>query len=454
MFINIFFDFILLLFINNINSEIQIKFHKYYREDSSFFFNIESFIKYYIENKYITDILIGEPSQKISGFLNPEQSAFYLTNRSCLSKNYYYGEKSNNYKLIEKKSHNYLNIYSISDSLLFESKNNSINKEIKIDNYELFVDCELEEQLCFIIGTKLVSSGEEINDNLLNKLHKNKYIKSYYFTFEIDPKYENELKYIFDIDINGNNKGYTFIKTSSYIDVNKKNLVWGLNFDKLEVNNSTGLHGSELRAEFNINLGCIIGSNNFNELFKKILRQNNIMETRIQYSNKYYIYTFNDNYYEILKNFTLDFYHKELDFHFILNYKDLFVEKSDKIYCLIIFYYKEINYWKFGLPFLKKYSFIYNQDSKFLGFLNNNKKNSNNNKVDINNSSNISNNTNNYIQVKTKVILVVFLCFIFIIIGMVFFGILIGKKLYKVRKTKTNELLELYDYNSKSDKNS
>ena len=36
----------------------------------------------------------------------------------------------------------------------------------------------------------------------------------------------------------------------------------------------------------------------------------------------------------------------------------------------------------------------------------------------------------------------------------VFFGILIGKKLYKVRKTKTNELLELYDYNSKSDKNS
>ncbi len=35
---------------------------------------------------------------------------------------------------------------------------------------------------------------------------------------------------------------------------------------------------------------------------------------------------------------------------------------------------------------------------------------------------------------------------------MIIIGILIGKKIYKVRKNKTNELLELYDYNSKSNK--
>ena len=36
---------------------------------------------------------------------------------------------------------------------------------------------------------------------------------------------------------------------------------------------------------------------------------------------------------------------------------------------------------------------------------------------------------------------------------MIIFSILIGKKIYKVRKNKTNELLELYDYNSQKDKN-
>jgi len=78
------------------------------------------------------------------------------------------------------------------------------------------------------------------------------------------------------------------------------------------------------------------------------------METIIEYNKKYYIYTFEDSAYDKLKNFSMDFYHKEFDFHFILNYKDLFYEKFKKIYFLIVFDYKENNYWKFGLPFLKK----------------------------------------------------------------------------------------------------
>ena len=431
--------FVLFFFINNINSKIVIKFHKYNSLLTEFFsYNIKYFVDYFVDNKYYTDILIGDPPQKIKAFLNPQQSAFYITNKTCLSKSSYNYEKSNNYKLIENKSYKFYSMIRFIDSLLFENITEKGNKKVKIDNYQIFADCEIKEPLCFIIGTKLVATGEQIKDNLLNNLHMNKYIESYYFTFEVNPRKEDELSFIFDININGNKDGYTFIKASSYKDKDRQYLVWGLNFDKLYFNNN--INENQLRAEFNINLGCIIGTSSFQESFKTFLRNNNIMETIIQYSEKYYIYSFNDNeyIYQKLNNITLEFYHKDLDYHFTLNYKDLFFEKYDKIYFLIVFNYIENNYWKFGIPFLKKYKFIYNHDSKFIGFLNDKINNNKNISSNNENKGNTIDNQNNYYKINSKIIIIVILSFIFIIIGMIIFGILIGKKIYKVRKNKTN----------------
>ena len=446
--------FLLILLINYINSELQIKFNKYYSLNiESFSLNIPNFVNYFVDNIFSTEILIGDPSQKMIGFLNTDQSAFYLTNKTCPLKRFFYNEKSNTYKFKEQVNNKYYTIFRFSESLLFDNITNSESNKCNIDNYEIFTETELKYTLCFIIGTKLNSFGEEIKDNLLTRLHENKYIKSYYFTFDINPIKEDELIYSFDLNIDENKNDYIFIKTSSYNYKNKKYLTWGLNFEKILFNNDT-LYENELRAEFSINLGCIIASSSFREEFNKFLRKNNIMENLIQYSQKYYIYSFNEDDDEDisakLQNFTLDFYHKELNYHFILNYKDLFYTKYDKIYCLIIFSLKENNFWKFGLPFFKKYKFIYNQDSKLIGFLNNQKNNTIDNNKDNNN---INNNQKKYFKINEKIIILVIVLFIFILLSMIFFGILIGKKLYKVRKNKTNELLELYYYNSKSDKN-
>ena len=110
-------------------------------------------------------------------------------------------------------------------------------------------------------------------------------------------------------------------------------LVWGLNFEKLNFNNNTNIYEIQLRAEFNIKLGCVIGSYSFHESFKLYLTKNNISNIEKEYNNKYYIYIFHKNMYEKIKNFSLDFFHKELNYHFILDYQDLFFEKNDKIYC-------------------------------------------------------------------------------------------------------------------------
>ena len=432
---------LLILFINYINSELQIKFNKYYSLNfESFSLNIPNFVNYFIDNIFSTEILIGDPPQKIFGFLNTYQSAFYLTNKTCPLKGFFFKNKSNTYKFIENANYKYYTIFRFSESLLFDNITNSQSNKYRIDNYEIFVEGELNYTLCFIIGTKLNSFGEEIEDNLLTRLHENKYIKSYYFAFDINPIKDDELTYIFDLNINEND--YIFIKTSSYNYKNKQYLTWGLNFENIIFNNDI-LYENELRAEFSINLGCIIASSSFREEFNKYLRKYNIMENLIQYNQKYYIYTFidNDEIYNKLQNFTLDFYHKELNYHFILNYKDLFYAKFDKIYCLIIFSFQENNFWKFGLPFFKKYKFIYNQDSKLIGFFINHK------------NISIDNNNQKIYNISGNIIILVVILLIFILLGMIFFGVLIGKKLYKVRKNKINELLELYDYNSKSDKN-
>jgi hypothetical protein len=111
------------------------------------------------------------------------------------------------------------------------------------------------------------------------------------------------------------------IKTSSRTLEKRQNLVGGLNFDKIYLDIDI-LDLNQTRAEFNYNFGILIEPSSFGDLFKKFLKKNEMMKTVIEYNKKYYIYTFEDNICDKLKNFTIYFYHNEFDFHFILNYKD------------------------------------------------------------------------------------------------------------------------------------
>ena len=50
-----------------------------------------------------------------------------------------------------------------------------------------------------------------------------------------------------------------------------------------------------------------------------------------------------------------------------MDYKDLFIEKYDKI-VLMIFFDDYPYEWYLGKPFLRKYSFLIQQDSNIVGF--------------------------------------------------------------------------------------
>ena len=153
----------LILFLN-INSKLQIKFQKFNSLLSEFLErNITFFVDYFIENIYSTQIYLGEPSQKIIGFLNSEQSIFYLSNSntSCISKSFYNYEKSNNFKLIEKQIQNHYNLYHFLDSFLIENITNSESITSKIDDLEIILIGDFNQSLCVLFGTKLISYGQK-----------------------------------------------------------------------------------------------------------------------------------------------------------------------------------------------------------------------------------------------------------------------------------------------------
>ena len=149
---------------------------------------------------------------------------------------------------------------------------------------------------------------------------------------------------------------------------------------------------------------------------------------------------------ELEKFPTLYFQHDEFDYTFELTYEDLFTEKDNKFWFLVCFEsYYEIDRWILGNIFLRKYYFVFNQDSKTIGFYNLNfprklkakaeKEGEREREIII---------INKKMNLKFIIIILILSCFLFICIG-----IAITKKIYKKypNKKKALELNEEYENN-------
>ena len=65
---------------------------------------------------------------------------------------------------------------------------------------------------------------------------------------------------------------------------------------------------------------------------------------------------------------TLYFHNVNLNYEFILDYNDLFIENEETIYFTLISRNEILNNWRFGHIFLKKYFLIFNRDKKSIGY--------------------------------------------------------------------------------------
>ena len=107
----------------------------------------------------------------------------------------------------------------------------------------------------------------------------------------------------------------------------------------------------------------------------------------------------------------------------------------------------ESNLWNLGKIFMKKYPFIFDEDKKTISFVYLNKfdKKDGQNKDMPNDNTDNKNNDNSKIKQFFKDYYYIIILIICVIIGVIF-GIYIGRKIWKKRRVRANELDDNVDY--------
>ena len=217
-------------------------------------------------------------------------------------------------------------------------------------------------------------------------------------------------------------------------------LGWGLRFDEIlfQDNNFRPFHECFFKHELNYIRGISEFQKILDIYFNESINNGTCFKepkVKYPYSPHTFFYCNKDKYKDNIKYFpSLKFEHKELKYTFELTYKDLFIEKHDKLILMVFFDDSGMD-WYLGKPFLRKYSFLMNPDSKNVGFYT---------KIESDESDDNNNNENNNIVL--EVVLIVIGLIILLIIG-----IFIGKYFICEKKKPINVIDDDYEYKTKDE---
>ena len=149
-------------------------------------------------------------------------------------------------------------------------------------------------------------------------------------------------------------------------------------------------------------------------------------------------------------NESLSFKSTKFEYNFILNNKDLWMEKNGYKFFLILKTLNNDNSWIMGKPFFKRFHMGFNLDSKIMfaypnvnfDIKDDNETEPNNNNTNNNTNNDNSDNNNNNNNKKDNTFIYIFIISGLIIIIGVFAFILIRNYIYAPRKQRANELLD------------
>ena len=376
-------------------------------------------INYFIYNELLINLNIGNPIQRIKGIIDFHYPNLYIPN--IIVNGTYNENKSNSYIYINKSDTDFIYNGFIFTSIKSKEKLIIKNKieEITFNNFSFNLltsnksNSKLENA---ILGLKL----EEKEDNFIYQL-KEKYIISYNFKEEIKGDlilgaFPHEINKSLDSNNIRTNKAQ-----SIYSD-------WIIEFDYIKYGNKTD---DENSAIFLNDIKGIIGNviyhkfineSFFDELFSKKKCYSEIIVNKKSLYNLLTIY-YCDLDININKFQSIEFYSKEMNYTFILDYNDLFQIFNNKYVFLIFFNNVFSDKWKLGEIFLKKYNVFLNIDAKLFGFyILNNKKSE-----------------KNYL-----IVLIILLVIIIVILSILLYKLC---KKYNKRKKRPNELEDdSYEY--------
>ena len=421
-----------------------------------------------------TYIEIGTPSQKVPVFLKMSGYDYYITSsNTTVSK-----------ELDERKNFNIL--YNISNELLtsknsfsyYDENSSSSNylNSISLAHYSLKGYCEeyhynetiklytdydckenikkelksipinivrlTNENLSGQIGLLLPDKVYHSEDTFFSLLKKNNMIENYYFGFVFD----KNIKLILGNDFQNILNDKIEYKTTNIYDNGKHQVYyWKIEFDKITIaNKEYGINNTI--SEIIYDMDTLIGPYQFEVLLNELIFNKSISDgncfkdsiyQKIHRQNTLYFYyckkSMQQTLYSILPS--LNFLSRNLNETFILSKDELFETIDDYIYLKILFYPKqEIAvfgdniYWTLGGIFTKKYQFIFNQDSKTVGYF-----------------KKINENTQE--KGNAFIIIIEILGIILLLLLIAFVGYKLYTAVLNKRKKKANELVDdNYDY--------
>ena len=423
------------------------------------------------ENLLYTIINIGTPEQSMMCIFNPDTNLFYVNNQDkCKVKPQYNYSLliSNSSKIIREISDDeeddyYTSYYYVSDTIkIYMLQNNSKQLE-EINDFRFRYEESRNSWGQQDTKEKIFCAGLGIQINQENKVWAR-------FIQQLKDK-DLINSYTITLDYSNNHGGYYYIGEypheyapdifnisqliSTYAIPKKSFSQFRIIMENIyiQVDKTDEIKICSKEVYFHLESGIIECSTDYYNIIKTLFfnqyLNNSIcqMKTMSRNLNYYNLIVCKDSNEFDIKSFpSLHFYHSELNYHFNLNYKDLFEKKNNKYYFLIVYSSFSGGYWKLGKPFLKKYQITLNLDAKSINFYNNTKENED---EDIDNNYYFNNE-------KQKNIILIIIC---VILALILFivSFLFIKKIKGERKKRANELkdeeYEYYPDNEENNKN-
>ena len=371
--------------------------------------NITNINQKFSQKSLYSENLIGTPPQTININILQNEYSFYLGENLCtkIPETYYKYFESSTYK--EKSNLIYDDDFGkgfLSQEFFSFYNSINLNSNITSSNVPFYFSANYNvnetKQICGDLGLKIKETyiNYDYTNSFIDTIKHINLTKDYYWSYIYFEKDKNNKitnieginnEYIMknyegllilgesphEYEPNKYNKSdlKNILASKRYIEVN-----WDIVFKNiffLQKNNSVFNLSISVQAALDISSNYILSPytvfQNITEYFFKDYLNNNICKFN-KINNYDYFSTFiscnkkdfnND---DIKKFPTIYFEHADYNFTFNLTCDDLFEEFNDSILFLIYSPEYSTKFWRLGKIFLKKYKFIFNQDSKTIGF--------------------------------------------------------------------------------------
>ena len=393
--------------------------------NSSESFNISTLVI----NHLYTKIEIS--NQILAATFNSDEYGFYMTSENCIEQSNYIIRESGTFtnltNFTESTEGFVSEVMSLYRDIDLKEKKNGYYTRMRITSYNNNIQCA-------IFGLKMESDIYEYIQSFIKTFKLNTNINNYKWTLKYKSNDEGLLVLgdsPIEYDLEFKNQNY--IEHKGRVIKYKNYFNFAIKFDEVTINKKSLNVNKEIR--FYHELGVLLVDQHYYDnitdiFFNKYLKKN-ICERKWVFKKYGYTLCHGNNFTDNdIKSFpTIYFKHREMDYIFELNYKDLFSkEKDDNIYFLIIF---DISHnrdgIKFGKPFLKKYPFTVDNEQRTISLF-------------IKEEDYTHKESNSLIYI----LIIVSILFLFVLGLLIYFGYKLLKK--GKAKKRANELDEDYEY--------